>query len=151
MSVPSNKQRVVKDATRSITVRITPQHVRLAKCGDPAECVIAQALTAALGDMLEGVQVGSTIIKVYVPGKVLRYTTPAAVRRAIPVFDKTGQWSLPPGEYTLSVPSTTAKLGGRPNRWAKHRTGTNKSGRDMFRARNLPTRQVMRATCNVEV
>jgi hypothetical protein len=133
------------DASKPLCFKIKEDHVVVARCSDPSKCVIAQALNDALGDFFEGVEVGMTVVKIYTAGKETRYSTPNKLRRAIPVFDKTGQWNLPPGEYTLLPPSPTVRLGARPGRWkVKHKKKT-KPGRDMFRGRALPTRRISRS------
>lgn len=139
--------RTAVDAAGALPFVIENKHIVTGRCGKPGECVVAQALNDALGGMLDGAEVGASIIKVYVggpDGKCFRYATPARIARQIPVFDKTGQWDLPPGEYTLHPPSPTARLGGRPSRWNRKSKKKTKRGRDMFQGRALPTRRVMR-------
>ena len=96
-----------------------------------------------LGDFFTGIEVGSTVTKVYTDDKVVRYSTPGKLRSAIVVFDKTKEWPLPPGEYRLNVLAPTHRSGGRKSRWEKHRNPTPSSGRDMFKARALPSRRVV--------
>ena len=144
MSQLQQKQRKVIDATRPITVKITQSHQAIASCGNPAKCVVAQALNDAYGDVFDGAQVGTTVTKVFTSDKVLRYATPHQFKRAIPVFDKTGEWGLPEGEYTLRPLSPTSRMGARGNRWGTYRHPKRRSGRDMFGARPLRTRRVQR-------
>ncbi len=140
------KRRFAKDATKSLTFKITSAHCEIAKCGDPNQCVVAQAMLDAFGDMLEGVEVGTTITKIYFPGQEIRYSTSSKLRRAIPIFDKTGQWMLPEGEYTLLPPSKSNKLGARPSRWKRVSKKKSKPGRDMFKSRAIPTRRVKKSS-----
>ena len=131
------KNRVWEDAKKPFTFVITPGHVENAKCGRPDECVVAQALLdSPLGPLLEGAEVGMVATKVYTGERVLRFNTPNKLRRAIPVFDITGYWQLPPGEYTL-LPYKK-----RPRRWekAKRRGGV----QDIFRGRAMPSRRVLK-------
>lgn len=145
MSTSTDKRRTPKDATIPVTCKITRAHVAVAKCGKPADCVVAQALRATFGDLLQAAEVGTSITKIITPTEIIRYGTPAILRSAIRTYDKTGNWNLGVGEFTLLVPAPTSKLGGRPNRWDKHRHTVKRSGRDMFKARALPTRRVIRA------
>jgi hypothetical protein len=130
------------DATDPLPFVITTEHIKNAKCKDPTKCVIAQALGARFGQFFLGMEVGMTITKIQTPGMVTRFATPSKLRRQMLVFDKTGQWDLPPGEYTLLPPTGTKKLGGN-NRWQhkkKERTGV----QSKYKARALPSRRVTR-------
>lgn len=134
--------RVVEDAVFPLNFTITAAHVRKALCKDPANCVIAQAVRAQYGFQFEMILVGASIIKVYMKGKVIRFATPKNLREALRRFDRTKLWDLPAGTYTIHPPTKTARLGGRPNRWKKHRKGTNGSGRQGFSGHELPSRWV---------
>jgi len=140
----NSKIRTVIDAKKPLKVVITEEHQKCAKPGDPAHCVVALALNDAFGDIFDGAEVGSSITKVYTSNRIIRYATPASLKKNIPVFDKTGKWQLPSGEYILLPVPTTAKLGARGNRWRTYRHKTRRTGRAMFKARALPTRRVMR-------
>lgn len=145
-------RREIKDAKKPLTFKISPKHVVVAKCGDPNNCVVAQAINDALGDYFDGVEVGSSVTKVFSPGKVVRYATPNKLKRAIPHFDITKQWDLPPGEYSLLPPPASMRIGARPNRWKKKSVKKTTAGRDMFKGRALPTRRVRKdamMTCEV--
>lgn len=133
----------VVDATRKLAFAITAASIKQARCKDPGNCVVALAVRNALGDMFDGIEVGSSIIKVYCPGRIIRYGTPKVLRDQIPEFDRTGKWSLPVGQYILMPPAPSMKLGGRPNRWQKKPKGENK-GMTVFQGRKLATRRVKR-------
>jgi hypothetical protein len=139
------------DGTKPFKFKITAEHVKNAVRRDACHCVVANAVHDHFGDMFDGLYIGSTIIKIMTGGKAWRYATPEVVKLAIPHFDETGEWGLPEGEYTFNPPSPSAKLGGRKNRWKKHQTNTDGSGRDMFNARALPTRKVKRVDALVVV
>lgn len=134
----------VADATRSHTFTISKEHIKKAKCKDPSQCVIAQALNDSMGAFFDGVEVGSTITKVYYPGRILRFATPVLLRKALKGFDETGIWDLPEGKYELTPPKGTLRLGSRPNRWARVSQTKTEPGRDTFSARAMPTRKVSR-------
>jgi hypothetical protein len=106
---------------------------------------VARAFEAHFGEYFEGFEVGSSITKVQCNGRAMRYATPHGLKKHIKYFDETGRWDLPEGAYTFKPPSLSARLGGRPSRWAKHRSKEPSSGRDAFRARAIPTRRVSRA------
>lgn len=129
--------RRLKDAETPIMFKIEQADIDKADCGDPNYCVVAQALMRAFGDFFEGVEVGSTCVHVITPGIIVRYATPNKIRRQIPVFDKTGKWDLPPGEYHLQVFKKPA------SRWDKKRNSGSRP-QDMFKARALPTRRLRR-------
>ncbi len=125
-------ERVGRDPTRPITFEITAKHIKLAKQCDQSGCVVALALLDHVGDLFEEVLVGSTVTKIVTKLEVLRYRTPAKLRTAIPIFDRTGSWELPPGKYTLGVykPSGTG---------GKDKTGT-LTGKSKFAGRSIPVR-----------
>lgn len=139
------QRRVPVDAQKPLSFKITRASIVLAKCKDPTKCVVAQAMMALFGDIFDGIEVGSSITKLYIPGKEIRYSTPSSLKRAIVIFDNTGLWNLPEGEYTLLPPSKTMRLNARPNRWNKVSVTKTAKGRDMFRRRALSSRQVKRA------
>ena len=101
----------IVDATMPLKFEITKKHVAQAKCKDPKQCVIAQAMRAALGDYIQEFEVGARITKVTFAGRVVRYETPAALRLALRHFDQTGHWDLPEGSYALRKPSKGKRLG----------------------------------------
>jgi len=139
-----DKRKTIKNATKPMTITIDRLHIKKAKCGDPAACVVAQALTDRFGDLFTGCEVGSNVTKIVTETQVIRYSTPNALRRAIPIFDKTGQWELPPGDYTL-MPYKP-----RPRRWEKAKRNGGKQS--VFKGRAVPSRRVKRveALCAVD-
>lgn len=149
----SNEPRAVFDAQSPLSFEITEESIKNAKCKDPSQCVIAQGLRAALGDFIQAVEVGASIIKVWgYDNTCRRYGTPSVLRRALIEFDRnfekhgTVRWNLPVGKYTLLPPCPSAQLGKRPNRWNKVHVKRTGGGQDIFKARHLPTRQIPRAT-----
>jgi hypothetical protein len=126
------------DANVPLTITITPEHVARAKCNDPAQCVVAQALMDHFGGMVDGFECGSNITKIYsIGGKICtRYSTGSALRRSLVNFDKTKKWDLPPGVYQLNPLANCYR---REARWHKKK---NSGGvRSVFNAkRQAPTR-----------
>lgn len=118
----------VKDATKTLHFRITEVHVAAALSDIETKfdgervgnhCVIAQAMTDALGDFFVKVDVGSAVTKVFTrEGWVIRYETPAVLRSALRTFDdavkqgKAPTWDLPAGDYYMKPPTGTRRLGG---------------------------------------
>lgn len=142
---PSGMDKVIaKDATKPITIQVSPEHARKAVCRDGRNCVVAKAFEAHFGEFFEGFEIGTSITKLQCNGRVMRYGTPANLKKHIQHFDLTGRWDLPEGSYTFNPPSPSARLGGRPSRWNKHQNPNRTSGRDAFRARAIPTRRVSR-------
>lgn len=109
--------------------------------------MVAEALKEAFGDLADAVHVGVTVTKVERGNQVVRYTTPYNLRRAIPIFDKTGVWTLPLGDYSLEPLSPTNKLGAPRKRAVDNRPGTRPPRANAPRCRN-PIR--MDTLCNNE-
>lgn len=108
----STQKRTVQDATRSVMFRITKENIANACPRDPETCVVAQALSATLGDLIEGWQVGARITKLYMKGGVeVRYATPSALTQSIRAYDVTEEWKLPVGEYELLPPPPSERIG----------------------------------------
>lgn len=95
-------KRVVINANTPLVIEINQEHVQKAKCKDPAFCVIAQALRDHFGEAVDGFQVGSSLTKIKMDTKLIRYSTGSKLRKALIAFDKTGKWNLPPGRYSLN-------------------------------------------------
>ena len=153
MQTQETKRYTARDAVKPLTIRIKPEHVTNAVQCNGKSCVVAEAMKEQIGEFFDGFEVGTTITKlIMLDGTIVRYATPSKLAPYIRVFDKTGEWGLPEGDYTFLPPSKTAKLGGRPSRWHKHRTNTERSGQDRFKARAVPTRRVSRVQsfCTVD-
>jgi hypothetical protein len=84
----------IVNAQRPITFKVTDAAIKIAKCKDPEHCVIAEALRDHFGDLFEAVHVGSNVTKVFLSDRIIRFSTPGAIKKAIPIFDKTGLWPL---------------------------------------------------------
>lgn len=137
VSKTSNELKVV-DATEPCPISITVKDIDTAVCGDPSKCVISAGLTRKFGKDFVAAEVGRTCTKVILTDKILRFSTPAKIRRQLPVFDETGMWDLGPGKYTLDL------FVKAPNRFDKKRySGGVKS---MFKARAIPSRRVRSIT-----
>lgn len=140
--VPGASLRVVVDALNSLLVTVSKKHIRGAKRCNGKECLVAQAMMDSnVGEFCDGVEIGLSVTKISIPGKILRYATPKALIPHIKHFDRHGVWNLPEGDYVFKPLSRSMRLGGRPNRWTEHREGTDGSGRD-GKMRAVPSRTI---------
>lgn len=139
----SDNRRIRMDAAAPMTFTINQDDAKRAKCNDPGQCVVAQALMREFGKVFQGMNVGRTATHIITKTHVIRFSTPSQLRTAIIRFDDTGKWGLPPGEYTLGLYVK------RPRRWelAKRKGGK----QDTFIARAIPSRRLLRidTLCNV--
>ncbi len=104
---------VVEDATSPLEFRITQSDILLASRRDETYCVVGRALKRSqLG--AESVSVGPSITKLLLlTGQVFRYSTPGNIKESLKKFDHKSdkfEWNLPPGIYTLLVPSSDRSL-----------------------------------------
>ncbi len=142
----------IENADEPLDFVIKDKHITKAECGNPAKCVIAQALHDVPGykhNIVE-FQVGANVTKIHLQGKVIvRYTTPGKLAAALRTFDKTGQWGLPAGLYTLRPLSKSYR---RPSRHNKMRhSGGAKSefrGTPVAPTRNAKSVYNMQASMN---
>jgi len=113
------------EANKPLYIEVTPEHVLNAKPCNGGECVIAQALMAHFGGMVDGFRVGSNITKVFsIGGKTCtRYSTSGPLADALRQFDRTGQWGLKPGMYTLLPLAKSYRRAARFDKM-KHSGGT---------------------------
>ncbi len=137
-----------KDATKPLEFEILAEHVAAASCGDPEQCVVAQAVRAHCGDLFDVIQVGATVTKLTrADGIKVRYRTGAILRRALIQFDLTGKWNLPAGIYKLKPPGPGHRLTDQPNNLHKmtaKQKASPKKGRKRRKNHNTPTRKVAR-------
>ncbi len=141
----------VIDSTKPLNLVITPEHLKKSLatksggCKDPSQCVIAQAIDEAIPGGFDAIEVGSRITKITCEATktIVRYSTPAKLKRALQAFDLTGKWNLPAGIYALhAIAGTKQAIGGRPNRWDKKKKQEHPKVPDRFRGRALPTRRI---------
>lgn len=126
---------IVKDATKALQFKITQQHVdtarrkleedkkRTGRCERGRWCVIAQAMTDALGDLFDEVWVGVAITKIFLNGKktVVRYKTPKVLADALRCFDNSEgkEWNLKENVYALLPITKREQMGRRKHIGAK--------------------------------
>lgn len=121
-------RRNILDANRSLPLIITEEDVKRAKKCDPNFCVIANAMFGTYPD-IENVHVGPSFTKVVRATTITRHMTPPIIKRAIAHFDRTGEWGLPPGTYTLGAVPKSQRLGARSlraNSWVVESKGKGK-------------------------
>lgn len=95
-----NGKKVV-DASKPITIHITPRDAVEGANKNPSSCAAARAVKR---DVVDCVSARVHIGRVYVETatKWLRYSTPPALRTEIIAFDRGGTFA--PGDYKLAVP-----------------------------------------------
>ena len=146
----------VMDSDKPLNFIITPAHHKAALesasggCSCPTECVIAQALDQAIPGGFSKVEVGARITKITCEATmtIVRYSTPAVLKSALQLFDKTKQWDLPPGTYKLYPLDKSLRMDTKRSRWhtkKKEKTGVKSS----FRCRAIPTRRISKLPSNV--
>ena len=115
-----NGKRVV-DATKSLQISISKRDARSGKTKDPGSCAAARAIIRTIADAKGArVHLGRTYVEY--PDKWVRYKTPWRLKVEIVAFDRGAKKDYAEGQYTLSAPSPTDKLGVRVTRPAG-RTG----------------------------
>lgn len=132
---------------QKLTLHIVSDDAKKAKCKDPAQCVVAQAIRRTIGSALDFVEVGPVITKIGVSNGSLMYrlNTPASLRHALIHFDEHKTWHLPEGFYTLHPVSPSCRLGVRDGRWLdREKYARNKN--PLVVRRTLPTRRVSKVT-----
>jgi hypothetical protein len=134
------QKRQIIDANTPLSLHITEEHHKKAKCGDPGQCVIAQALYDHFGPAVDGFQVGGSITRIRMDTRIIRYSTGAKLRKALIGFDKTGKWNLPPGWYTLRPLDKAYRRG---SRWDKKKKSGGK--RSVYKGQSVPTRKALTA------
>ena len=100
----------MEDADNGLNIIISKKHIKDGKKNDESKCVLALALAESQGDML-ACSAGPSVTKIlYGSHKVLRYKTSGKLSRAVKEFDKTGEWNLKPGIYSLLIPGSSEML-----------------------------------------
>lgn len=125
--------KVVK-AKQRLGFRVEQCNIKNGKPGSKNLCVLADALKDTFGETVQGFEVGTKITKIYVAGQVTKYRTPTSLQKTLRLFDKTGRWNLPVGQYYLEPYPKSASKGRHDLK--------NPNRRGKFQARSLPTRQV---------
>lgn len=96
---------MISEATSPLPLKITNGHVNKARGHrrDGHYCVVAQAIRCIAG--VVGAYVGASFIRItYANGKTLRYVTPPELKEGLTYWDRTKDWKLPAGTYTLQPP-----------------------------------------------
>ncbi len=120
--------RDVKDATDHLVLEILPKDINGASIKNPGACVTARTCKRQLGR-----EARIHISRVYIKGSDgdiwYRYFVPTSLRGEIVSFDRGGKFI--PGEYTLSPPNPSGRLGMDKR---KGRTSPNKNGKKRYKA-----------------
>jgi len=117
----------VVDAKKNITLVISPEQVQRANVKKPDSCAIAQSCLALKGVKEARIHLSRAYIRTN-DHNWQRFVVPAAARSEIVAFDRGGKFS--PGEYTLSAPPPSYKLGADARRGRK--TGPKKTKRKKY-------------------
>jgi hypothetical protein len=115
------------NATTALYISVTPEHAAKALVSNSNYCVMGVAMRAAFGDKYQ-YEIGAGIIKIVDLDEkvVVRFATPSLIAAHIKVFDKTGQWDLPPRMYRLApLPKSWHGIY-EPNKKAKGAKGKKK-------------------------
>ena len=94
------KVQEVRDATRDITIEVTPKDVSASRKREHVECAIATACRRAQD--LDGVIIARTTAYLVKGVVATRYHMPVSTRTEAAVFDRGGGFT--PGEYRLVKP-----------------------------------------------
>lgn len=115
----------VKDALKSLNVRITRRDIQLANTKDPNHCAAARAICNNAGADAARVHVGRTYVKF--GNQWTRYVTPKALRTEIIAFDRGGKFEA--GTYRLEkVPPTQVAAARKARKVAAKRSSHNGKG-----------------------
>ena len=118
--------KLVKDAKEPITVQVTKSDNSSAKVRDHKACAMAVACKRT--EHADGVIVSVMTAYVIKGTTAIRYHLPESVSREVVSFDRDAGFQ--PGEYTMTVPSPTRRLGAIIG----GNTGHTKSGKKIARA-----------------
>lgn len=110
MKLKKKKVKVL-DAKIPLIINIKKDDIACARPGDKDNCAVAKAIQRQLGTTT--VCVGTKIISIMKHDLLIRFKTPSKIAENLPIFDKTGCWALPFGEYKLLPPSKSYKLATR--------------------------------------
>jgi hypothetical protein len=125
-SLPHLGEVPFRDAEDDLTIEIRQSDVDNAKCGDPNNCVLAQAFRRVLGGLLQAVIVGKSVVHVLINGQSIRYGLSGKLMKAVHAFDLSkdangkGQWSIPLGEYVIGPLPKSGLRGGRECRKGRY-------------------------------
>ena len=108
----------VVDASKRVTIRITPKDVRDGKTKDPGSCAAARACMRDTKASLARVHLGRTYLKI--DKKWIRFQTPDALRSEIISFDRGHDFQA--GEYVLRPMSPSNRMTGKAKGSATSKT-----------------------------
>lgn len=109
----------VVDATKPVTIKITPRDIADGNNKNPSSCAAAKAAKHSIEECISArVHIGRVYIEQ--DKKWVRYNTPDSLKQEIIAFDRGG--SFAPGEYTLRPISAAETTEGR----ARKRGETNR-------------------------
>jgi hypothetical protein len=100
----------VVDATKPVTIKITPRDIAAGDNKNPSSCAAAKAAKHSIDECISArVHIGRVYIEQ--DKKWVRYNTPDSLKQEIIAFDRGGAFA--PGEYTLRPISINETAEGR--------------------------------------
>ena len=103
------KVKVVKDATKSLSVEVTKEDSQKGARGDHNSCAMAVACKRKV--KADGVIMSVSTAYIVKDKVAVRYRVPESVSREIVAFDRNSYFE--PGEYRLNKPCPASMLGAR--------------------------------------
>lgn len=129
----------VVDATKPVTIKITPRDIASGDNKNPSSCAAAKAAKHSIEECISArVHIGRVYIEQ--DKKWVRYNTPDSLKQEIIAFDRGG--SFAPGEYTLRPISAAETSEGRRRAKAPGPSGTTGAARS--RRKNLLVAKIKR-------
>lgn len=130
----------VVDATKPVTINITPRDIAAGDNKNPSSCAAAKAAKHSIEDCISArVHIGRVYIEQ--EKKWVRYNTPDSLKQEIIAFDRGGAFA--PGEYTLRPISVNETAEGR-KRNAQGPRGSGTSGGARNRRKKLMVAKIKR-------
>jgi len=121
-----NGKKVI-DAQAPLHITISPRDAAQGKSRDPGKCAAARAIIRTVTDAKSArVHLGRTYVEF---GDVwVRYKTPVSLKTEIVSFDRGTNPQHTVGDYTLSAPSPTDRIGARTENKKAGKTSGKRSG-----------------------
>lgn len=111
LSLPHLGEIPFKDAEGELTLTVTEDDMKKAKCSDPNNCVLAVSGKRSFGALFHAIVVGKTVLHIILKvGDVfqsIRFGLTGKLKKAVHAFDKSkdaegrGKWILGVGDHTI--------------------------------------------------
>ena len=132
--------KTIIEATKPISITVTPRDVAVGRPGEENFCVLAQATKRSLGEFADEAVFRRTTAYVSLGNVIRRYIIrDRAIGRAIVDYDRTKVWRLPKRLVIhLSPPCLSQRLDTLKNRWANGRPPASSFIRSSIRRPKIP-------------